>query len=83
MGKCHQTRPHDPNLSLIKKGIHPLKSNVFITHDLFRAANKEGSSRCQALVKFPEQLFFRLLGKINQHVSANHQMTVRWISILE
>ena len=70
-------------LFLVIKGIHSLIADLFIIHDLLRAADKEDAAGRKILIKSPEKIFLRLLRKIDQHVSANDQMTISGIDVLQ
>ena len=66
---------------LIEERISAFKSYLPVVNNLFRTSNKKESARFQALLELTEYLILRFLRKINQNITADNQMIVRWISI--
>ena len=61
----------------------PIKPDLLIIHNLLRTSDKELSARHKCLVELDINFIFCLLGKIDDHISANDEMTPRWVGILQ
>ena len=65
--------------SLIKERILSLIPHVLICDNLLSTANKQISSRNQTFLELTKYFILCFFSKINQYISADNQMTIRWI----